>query len=867
MEKSMKKSSRSKPHQTNTSVNTNLNIYGNSESSNNIIGNNNKIIINTEENKLPSLHQLPPRITDFTGRKTLVDEILRDIEESKGAIINSMTGMGGVGKTALGLEIAHNLSEKYPDGQIFLDLKGTTTPLSAKDIMRHVILSFEPTADVRTLDEANLAKVYLSVLHDKKVLIYFDNARSGEQISNLQPPTSCIMFITSRWVFPLVGLKNHKVGIFTEEEAIAFLKELCPRINEEERTALSWACGHLPLALRIAGSFLQVNIDWQANQYLERLTDSKNRLKALQESRKEAEMAEEFDLISTFDLSYNQLAVNEQRAWRLISVFQASFHLEAAAYLLGINKNEAQKLLGTFRRYSLLEFNESLIRYEFHDLLNEFAQAKIKKDEAKLAKSKHSIYYAEAINSIAMFAFSGGDHFIQALKVLDLEWENINTGFWFATSKNNAEHLEAVSKYARPIDILKLRLHPLEMITWSKRGVIAARNLNDNFALAGHYGDLGISYLDLGEIEKSIECHNISLKIAQKNTDQLTKDLLISNALGNLGQAYESKGDFKSAKQYFENALILSKKHKSSYSEAMDLLNLGGIKSKLGENEEATEQILEAKNIFEQLGHIGKVGSCLVELGNIYTRLHQLEKALNHLERARKIYVEIGDIHNLGACMQNIGNIYMEQGNHDIALDYFNQAMEIATFSNDSIGIAQRMVNIGSALFNSQRQTEAIPYFEQAILISKDIGAQALTFSAVSNLLFVYSETNNKEKTSEIISSAIDMFPEGSDYKERVKSMQRHFNLFGARFWEDLSELDRVLWIIREVEYFISINSIEAGFELTSRIISNDDMPQNFRELGYILQKYISGEKDIDLSILPKEFTDILRSELKINQI
>jgi tetratricopeptide (TPR) repeat protein len=596
------------------------------------------------------------------------------------------------------------------------------------------------------------------------------------------------------------------------------------------------------------------------------LIDAKNRLKALQESRKEAEMTEEFDLISTFDLSYNQLTVNEQRAWRLTSVFNTSFQLEAAAYLWGVNKYEAQRLLGIFRRYSLLEFNDSLNRYEFHDLLSEFAQTKIKKDEAKLAKSKHSIYYSEAINNIAMFAFSGKDHFIQALKVLDLEWENINTGFWFATSRDNVEYLEAVSKYARPIDILKLRLHPLEMIKWSTKATIAARKLKDNFALAGHYGDLGITYLDLGEIKKSIEHHEMSLKIAQKNTDQRIKDLLISNALGNLGQAYESKGDYKSAKQYFEKALILSRKHKSSYSEAMDLLNLGNIKSKTGENKEATEHIMEAKEIFEQLGQLNKVGSCLVTLGNVYTRLHEFEIALDHLERARQIFVNIGDTYNLGACIQNIGNIHMEQENYDIALDHFNQAMEIARLSSDSIGVAQRMVNIGSALFNSQRQAEAIPYFEKAILISKDIGAQELTFTAISNLLVTYLETNHKEKASEIISSAIDMFPEGSDYTKKVKTMQRHFNLFGGRFWNDLSELDRVLWIVREVENSISTNSLEESLEFISHLLSNDDTPQNFRELGYILQKYIGGEKDIDLSTLPKEFANIVRRESKINQ-
>jgi tetratricopeptide (TPR) repeat protein len=861
----MKKSPRSKTRQAKASIKGGINIQGNVNNSNNIIGNNNKILINAEQSKLPSLYQLPPKVADFTGRKALLDDILRDFEESQGATINGLTGMGGIGKTALGLEIAHQLAEKYPDGQIFLDLKGTTSPLSAIDIMRHVILSFEPTADLRTLDEGNIARAYRSVLHDKKVLLYFDNARLSEQIVNLQPPTSCAVLVTSRWIFPLAGLTTHKIGIFNEDEASEFLQELCPRINKEESNALAWACGYLPLALRIAGSFLQVNNDWQVGHYIERLATSKKRIETFQESRKEAEMPEELDLISTFDLSYKQLNNSEQRYWRMLSVFPVSFEWAAAMHIWGIEENETKRLLGVFRRYSLIEFNETLLRYESHDLLNEFAQTKIRNAEVKLAKSKHSIYYSKAIDSIAMFAFSGEDHFIQALKVLDLEWENINTGFWFAASKNNAEHLEAVSTYSKPIDILRLRLHPLEMIKWSTQAVIAARKLNDTYSLAGHYGDLGIAYLDLGKIEKSIQCHENSLKIVQNITDERTKDLLTSNALGNLGQAYESKGDFKSAKQYYEKALILSKKHDNSYSEAMDLLNLGSVKGKIGENKEAIEYILEAKEIFEQLGHIGKVGSCLITLGNIHTKLHQLELALAHLERARKIYIDIGDINNLGACIQNIGNINMEQGEYDAALDYFKQAMEIATFSNDSIGIAQRMVNIGSALFNSQKQSEAIPYFEQAILISKEIGAHELTFVAISNLLVAYLKINNKEKATEIISSAIDIFPEESDYIRKIKSMQRHLTLFDGRSWKDLSELEQVLWIVGEVESSINTNSSEEAYEFVSRLISDDDVSQNFRELGRILQKYVKGDEELDLSILPNEFANIVRSELKIS--
>ncbi len=209
------------------------------------------------------LHQLPQPPADFTGREELIDLLLADFERGKGATItgqhiHGLTGMGGIGKTALGLVVAHQVAKDYPDAQIFLDLKGTTAPLSAMDVMRHVILSFEPTMDLRALDEAGMTNAYRSVLHGKQALLFLDNARSAEQIAPLRPPETCALLVTSRWSFAVPGLHTRRLDLMSEENAKAFLLELCPRIGEHA-AGLARACGYLPLALRIAGSFLGVN--------------------------------------------------------------------------------------------------------------------------------------------------------------------------------------------------------------------------------------------------------------------------------------------------------------------------------------------------------------------------------------------------------------------------------------------------------------------------------------------------------------------------------------------------------------------------------------------------------------------------------
>jgi hypothetical protein len=153
---------------------------------------------------LSNLFQLPPAPADFTGREEQIKELLGDFKFHKGATISGLTGMGGIGKTALGLVVANRLAENYSDAQIFLDLKGTTTPLTAVDIARHVILSFEPTADLRALDETNLSPAYQSVLHGRKALLFFDNAHSTNRLRLYarQRPAPCSSLHAGHSAYP-----------------------------------------------------------------------------------------------------------------------------------------------------------------------------------------------------------------------------------------------------------------------------------------------------------------------------------------------------------------------------------------------------------------------------------------------------------------------------------------------------------------------------------------------------------------------------------------------------------------------------------------------------------------------------------------
>ncbi|HCB01476.1 MAG TPA: hypothetical protein DEP19_03750, partial [Anaerolineae bacterium] len=519
-------------------------------------GDNNVINLPPEYVKINSLYQLPQALADFTGREDLLKEILSDFETSKGTTISGLTGLGGIGKTALGLQVAHQIKDKYPDAQIFIDLKGTTAPLTALDIARHVILAFEPSADLRGLDENNMQAVFQSILNGKRALLYFDNARSAEQIAKLIPPQPCALIVTSRWTFPVAGLKTHKVGVLDEKEAVQFLLELCPRIPDHANE-LAKACGYLPLALRIAGSYLGVNHNIGVDTYLAELASVKSRLETFAKSREDAELTSEPDVFATFELSYNHLNQEQQKMWRTLGVFPAPFDSIAVAAMWEIEDvKNAEEVLSLLMRYSLIDFNEASARYELHDLLGEFARSKMKGGEEEEAYIQHAKHYMQVMETADELYLQGGENILLGLRLFDVEWENIRSAHaWITTNVNASESIAELGMYFPDAATycLDLRLPPRDKILWLEIAKDAAKKLGRRDMEGVHLGNLGLAYYSLGEVKKAIEYHEQALVIAREIGDRRNE----GNWLGNFGSALYGSGEKEKGIESVKQALAI----------------------------------------------------------------------------------------------------------------------------------------------------------------------------------------------------------------------------------------------------------------------------------------------------------------------
>ena len=190
----------------------------------------------------PSLHQLEPPPVDFTGREEELEKLCEAVETG-GVTISGIQGMGGIGKTALALKLAELLSSRYPDAQIYLNLRGTDPkPLTQADALVHVIRSFHPEVKLPE-GEQKLKALYRSVLHGKRALLLMDNARDAKQVEFLIPPAGSFLLITSRQHFTLPGLNELNLDTLNLNEAKNLILKIAPRVRDSAGELATDPCG------------------------------------------------------------------------------------------------------------------------------------------------------------------------------------------------------------------------------------------------------------------------------------------------------------------------------------------------------------------------------------------------------------------------------------------------------------------------------------------------------------------------------------------------------------------------------------------------------------------------------------------------
>ena len=300
--------------------------------------------------------ELPGPVAQFSGRAAELAELtgmleLSSAEGPRRLIVSAISGMAGVGKTALALQWAHQVTDRFPDGQLYVNLRGYDPgqPMPAADVLAGFLRSLGVAERDIPAETAERAARYRSLLAGRRMLIMIDNAGDVEQVRPLLPGSpSCVALVTSRDALAgLVardGAHRLDLGPLPPAEAIGLLRALIgERVDAEPEAAATLAgyCGRLPLALRVAAELAAASAGVSLSGVTSELADQQDRLERLDAAGDRLSAVR-----AVFSWSVRHLDDEAARAFRLLGLHPgADFDAYAVTALAGATLRQARWLL------------------------------------------------------------------------------------------------------------------------------------------------------------------------------------------------------------------------------------------------------------------------------------------------------------------------------------------------------------------------------------------------------------------------------------------------------------------------------------------------------------------------------------------
>jgi DNA-binding SARP family transcriptional activator/tetratricopeptide (TPR) repeat protein len=363
--------------------------------------------------------ELPADLVDFVGRRAETDRVLEILRGSaaQAVPICAIVGQPGVGKTSLAVHVAHRLRASYPDGQLFVDLRGADQrPLGADDVLARFLraLGTPGAAIPRELQER--AALYRSLLADRRVLVVLDNAADAEQARPLLPGTpSCAVLVTSRdRLAGLVGSASVDLDVLATDGALALLDRAGGegRVRAEPRAAreLVRLCGGLPLALRVVGVKLATSPHRTLSALVARLADEQHRLDQLAHGG--------LAVRRSLDFSYRRLAPADQILLRRAALLDATDFAGWTAAAVADQRAFAveeglDRLVGAHLLQAAGPDRAGQVRYRMHDLIRVYARERAVADDSpddRLAAVRRALHHWIALVTNAEETLVGPGH-------------------------------------------------------------------------------------------------------------------------------------------------------------------------------------------------------------------------------------------------------------------------------------------------------------------------------------------------------------------------------------------------------------------------------------------------------------------------
>jgi DNA-binding SARP family transcriptional activator/Tfp pilus assembly protein PilF len=651
--------------------------------------------------------QLPATVGQFVGRSRELAALAQTPDAST-VVIAAIDGMAGVGKTALALHAAHRIADRYPDGQLFIDLRGYTQgmePTEPAEALDHALRALGvPGPQVpASLDQA--AALYRTRLAGRRMLILLDNAATEAQVTPLLPGSAgCLVLVTSRR--RLAGLDHaHTVSLDTLPAADA-VALFCQAAGEhrldgqppELLVELVELCGRLPLAIRIAAARLRSHPAWQLTHLVARLRDQQHRLGELEMGHR--------SVTAALDLSYQHLSPDQRQTYRLLGLHPGpDLDAHAAAALLGSTLRHAGRMLDQLLEVHLL-LETVAGRYRFHDLTRVHAAHTATRDQSASAGVDRLLDYYRHAASLAMDAAypyewerrpqlpPGG------LSTPELPDPAAALGWLDTELPNLLAVARCATEYGKPAYVLHL-----------------SSILHRHLRTRGRYHD-------------AETLHQQALVAARATGDQAAEVV----ALTGLGYTHRRQGRYEQATDHFEQALQIARGTGHRVGEMEALTGLGHIHWQQGQSELATHQYQRALQIARTIGHRDGERDALSGLGHIHTTQGRYEQATDHLEQALRLARITG--HHMGelGALTGLGYIDRLQGRYEQAIERHQQALRLARTAGHRVGELAALGGLGYIYRMQGRYEQSANAYQQLLQLAQDSRERNLEFEAWQGL-------------------------------------------------------------------------------------------------------------------------------------
>jgi DNA-binding SARP family transcriptional activator/tetratricopeptide (TPR) repeat protein len=685
--------------------------------------------------------QLPPAINDLIGRDLVVEELrglLLSAADADRSAVCAIAGKAGSGKTALALRVAHLVRSAFPDGQLFVDLRGTNhaaaaTPWEVAGVFLRAF-GVDPGRIPEPVDER--VALLRSTVAGRRVLFLLDNAASPAQVRPLlATQRGCAVLITSRT--PLTGLDGHahlELDVLGEDDARHLLARLAgaERVAAEPDAAAEIArlCGGLPLAVRAVGARLAARRHWPLSVLAGRLQDEHRRLDEL--------TAGDLEVRASLELSYRAVAEPERLAFRRLGALGVpDFSPWLLVPLMNVPLADVERIADRLADAQLLDHAGmecyGHVRYRMHDLIRIYAGERDRAEETTndrrdairrtldcLLALTQGVWAGTASGEVRAWAAADGDRFRLPADLADQLLANPT--IWL-----NAERQTLVASVQRGTEV-GLHGPACELAAV----LLSSRRIQDYFdewyrvhsaalagaRVAGHRSGEAVLELGLGQLRYSQDrlteavTHYERARSIFRQTGDRRRE---ANCLVPLAAIHAEQGEFRQAQRLLDPAIEICTELDDDDGLAEAMYRLGYIHRELGEFPESLNCTSQAVALYRKSGSRRGEGLALRAVGLHYRATGELDAAEQAATEAVEVFKISGDRLLTAYGEQALAKVYLRQGHHAAAGNLLRECLSVCEALEDAFGIALVLRTIGELHLAEGDLDAAVRRFDASI--------------------------------------------------------------------------------------------------------------------------------------------------------